>query len=179
MPAPKGNKFAVGANSGRPRTTSFEPDQMIALGEEMVKWVEENQPLHLSEWYTCKKMFTYEQWKKFIEKQEFRPYYQHSLRIVGKKYLDGTVNSSIAHRFLRIYFRELKELEDADLVAKHQIEFDFKKNLLELEIKLKANTDGAINEEIKEQYKALMNQFSQLQGDRKIDDNNSNAAAKS
>jgi len=161
--APKGNKNAVGNNGGRPRTVSRTPEEMIALGEEMVKWVEENKPLHLNEWYGIVKMLSFREWKAFIQNVEFLPYYNKCLAIVSKNYINGTINSSIAHRFMNVYFKDVMEEERETIMFKGQCDFDFKKNLLELEMKLKANTDGQINQEIKDQYKALMNQFSQLQ----------------
>ncbi len=164
---------------GRPKTTSKSPEEMIALGEEMVKWVEENNPLHLSYWYSIEKMIIYNDWKCYIQNKEFFPYYQKALKIVSKNYINGTINSSIAHRFINVYFKDVKEEEQEALMFKGQTDFDFKKNLLELELKLKSTVDGNVNEEIKAQYKALMNQFSSLQSDRKIDDSSSNAAAKS
>ncbi len=164
---------------GRPRTLSKTPEEMIALGEEMVKWVEEHKPLHLSYWYSIEKMILYDEWKAFQQISEFLPYYKKALCIVSKNYIDGTINSSIAHRFMNVYFKDVKEEEREAIMFKGQADFDFKKNLLELELKLKSTIDGNVNEEIKEQYKALMAQFSNLQSDRKIDDSNSNAAAKS
>jgi len=100
----------------RPRTTSLSSEDMIALGQEMIKWVKEHEPTiyHLSEWYTVEKMFTYNEWKKFIEKDEFRPYYEQALKIVSKKYLDGTVPPPIAQRWQRIYFGDIRESEDID-----------------------------------------------------------------
>ncbi len=177
--APKGNKNALGNNGGRPSTVSRTPEEMIALGKEMVKWVEEHKPLHLNEWFAIEKMILYNEWKAFQTNTEFAPYYKKALAIVSKNYIDGTINSSIAHRFMNVYFKDVKEEEQGSMTFKLQQEYEFKKNLLELELKLKANTDGQVNEEIKGQYRALMNQFSQLQSDRKIDDSNSNAAAKS
>lgn len=179
MAAPKGNQYALGGNGGRPREVSLSKEEMIDLGQEMVKWVEENQPLHLSEWYTIKKGFIYKQWKTFIQREEFIPYYEKAIRIVAKKYIDGTVNASIAQRFLRIYFPNLKEQEDEDLVTKHQCEYEFKKNLLELELKLKANSENLIPQEIKDKYNALIEQMNALQSERKIQDSNINADAKS
>lgn len=99
----------------RPRTICFPPDEMIKLGEEMISWIENNPDiLHLSEWYTIHKMFTYNEWKTFIVKEEFFPYYEKALKMVGKKYLDKTSNirDSIANRFLRVYFKDAKESED-------------------------------------------------------------------
>ena len=102
---------------GAPRTVSFSPKEMIALGEEMIDWVKKNPAiLHLSEWYTIEKRFTYNQWKTFIQCKEFFPYYEQALKIVGRKYLDksSNVRDSISHRWLRIYFGDLRQTEDED-----------------------------------------------------------------
>lgn len=103
--------------AGTPRTVSLPPENMKKLGEEMVQWISENKDvLHLSEWYTIEKMYTYNQWKTFIARPEFIPYYEKALRIVGRKYLDKTsnVDSSIKQRWQRSYFHDLKEIEDLD-----------------------------------------------------------------
>jgi len=110
---------------GRPRTVSFSREEMIELGKEMLKWVEENQEdiLHLSEWYTIEKMFTYNEWKTFIQREEFIPYYEVCLRIVGKKYLDknSDVRDSISQRWQRVYFKDLKEEENDDKVFESKL----------------------------------------------------------
>lgn len=107
--------------AGRPRTVSFSEEEMIELGKDMVKYVTEHKDtiLHLSEWYTIKKMFTYKEWKTFIQRLEFIPYYEQALRIVGYKYLDkhSNVRDGISQRWQRIYFGDLKEGEDADADA--------------------------------------------------------------
>lgn len=102
--------------AGRPRTTSFSPEEMIELGKEMVAWVEENEPLHLKQWYSIEKMFLYEEWKAFIRKPEFVPYYEQALSLVSLQYLDknSTIRDSIANRFLRVYFKDAKESEDEE-----------------------------------------------------------------
>lgn len=97
---------------GRPRTITLSKAQMIALGEEMIKWVKKNQPLHLSEWYTIEKGYTYSEWKTMHVAPEFFPYYEQALKIVGKSYLNGNVNHSIAQRWQRVYFKDLREEED-------------------------------------------------------------------
>src|SRR6185503_14915744 len=98
---------------GRPRTTSLEPDDMIALGKEMVDWVKKNNPLHLSYWYLRVKKIIFKDWRIYRERPEFTPYYEEALSIVGENYINGTVDKSIAQRFLRIYFKDLKEEEDS------------------------------------------------------------------
>lgn len=103
---------------GRPRNFNYPEDKMIALGEEMIAWVKLNEAkiLHLSEWYTIEKGFTYNEWKMFIQREEFFPYYEQAMRIVGRKYLDknSSVRDSISHRWQRIYFKDLREQEDQD-----------------------------------------------------------------
>lgn len=100
---------------GRPRTTSFSPAEMIELGEEMIQWLRERpETLHLSQWYTIEKMFLYNEWKQFITKPEFRPYYEQGLKLVGVNYLnkDSKVRDGISQRWQRVYFKDLREEED-------------------------------------------------------------------
>lgn len=105
----------------RPRVFSFSPEEMIHLGEEMVEYVKKNKKtiLHLCEWYTIEKGFTYNEWKNFIQKDEFFPYYEKALKIIGLKYVDKTSNvrDNISPRWQRIYFGDLREGEDADAEA--------------------------------------------------------------
>lgn len=105
----------------RPRQFSFSPEQMIELGKEMVAYVKAHRKtiLHLCEWYTIEKGFTYNEWKNFIQFEEFLPYYEQALKIVGLKYVDKTSNvrESISQRWQRIYFGDLREGEDADADA--------------------------------------------------------------
>ena len=103
---------------GAPRTVSLSEIEMIVLGKEMVNFVRYNQKtiLHLSEWYTIEKGYTYNQWKTFIQREEFIPYYQQALKMVGLKYLDkkSNVRDSISQRWQRLYFGDLREIEDSD-----------------------------------------------------------------
>ncbi len=101
---------------GRPRSTSPSPEECKILGEEMIAFIQqdENDILHLSEWYTVEKMMTYNQWKAIIQIPQFLPYYEKALKLIGKKYLDknSSVNPSISQRWQRVYFKDLKEEED-------------------------------------------------------------------
>jgi len=107
--------------TGRPRTTSFSNEEMIELGQEMVDYVTKNKKtiLHLCEWYTILKGFTYKEWKAFIQIPCFLPYYEQALKIVGLKYVDknSNVRDGISQRWQRVYFGDLKESEDADADA--------------------------------------------------------------
>lgn len=103
---------------GAPRTVSPSMKDMIALGKEMVEYVKKNKKtiLHLSEWYTIEKGYTYNQWKTFIQREEFVPYYEQALKIVGLKYVDknSNIRDKISDRWQRVYFPDLKEQEDRD-----------------------------------------------------------------
>lgn len=105
----------------RPRTVSGTDEQMIALGQEMVAYVTKNHKtiLHLSQWYTIEMGFTYNEWKTFIQREVFIPYYEQALKIVGMKYLDknSNVRDGISNRWQRIYFGDLKEGENEDADA--------------------------------------------------------------
>jgi hypothetical protein len=127
-PAPKGNKYALGNNGGAPRTTSPEPETMVALGKEMIAWIEAHPDiLHLSQWYTIEKMFTYNEWKVMKDKPEFHPYYEKALKMVGLKYLDrdSNVREGVSQRWQRVYFKDLREEEeetkDADTERKKKV----------------------------------------------------------
>jgi hypothetical protein len=98
---------------GRPRTVSLPPAEMEVLGSEMVKWVSQHQPLHLSEWYTIHRGYTYSEFKSMVDCPEFSPYYERALKIIAARYLNGDVHPSIAQRWLRVYFKDLREEEDS------------------------------------------------------------------
>lgn len=108
---------------GRPRTVSFSEEEMIALGEEMVKWVKENKPIHLSMWYTQEKDFTDEQWDSFRRRPEFIHYYKKALALVGYAYIDkeSQVDVRVKDRWLRVYFKDLKHQEDEDKKADSEL----------------------------------------------------------
>lgn len=101
---------------GRPRTVSPPPEDMIKLGEEMIEWVIVNDPIHLSKWYCIEKGFTDRQWDAMVQMPEFLPYYEAAMKMVGYKYIerDNELEPSLKHRWLRVYFKDLKRQEDAD-----------------------------------------------------------------
>ena len=108
---------------GAPRTVSPTNKDMISLGKEMIEWIEKHDPLHLSQWYTIHKSFTYKQWKAMILLKEFLPYYEKALKMVGIKYLDGEskkIKDGISQRWQRVYFGDLRENEDQDKENDHQ-----------------------------------------------------------
>ena len=102
----------------RPRTSVPEKEELIKLGEDLVAWASTKVKGELRcrwcEWYAKKHFFVREQWKHMLQKEEFRPYYEAAQPYLAEKWIDGTINQSIAHRYLRIYDPELKEHEDKD-----------------------------------------------------------------
>lgn len=157
---------------GRPRTVSFEPPEMEELGKKMIEWLHSHpDTLHLSEWYTIHMGFTYKEWKTFIQKKEFIPYYEQGLKIVGKQYLDknSNVRDGISQRWQRIYFPDLKEQEDEDMQLKLDKELDQKKALAEFEINKKASTASQSQTEDLQKALDLIN-YLQSKSDRKIED---------
>lgn len=159
----------------RPRTTSLSEEEMIALGEEMVAWVDSNNPLHLSEWYSIEKMIIYKDWKAMIQLTEFLPYYERALKMIARNYLDGTVAPPIAQRFMRIYFGDVRDSEDQHF----EDEYARKLKLIQDEAKLKADIGNQTHEETREQLDALLALISSTQSSRKIDANKSNTDIKS
>lgn len=103
---------------GRPRTTVPEKEELIALGEDLLAWASEKKKGELRcrwcEWYAMRHFFIRAQWKRMLDTPEFRPYYEAAQGFLGEKWIDGTINHSIAQRYLRIYDPELREQEDQD-----------------------------------------------------------------
>lgn len=96
---------------GRPRTVSPPPEECIELGKEMVEWVIRNKPTHLSEWFSIEKMIAWKTWNAMCELPEFLPYYERALSLVAQNCRNGTLNPSLAQRFLSLYHRDLKKEE--------------------------------------------------------------------
>lgn len=101
-------------SGGKPRTVSLSPDEMVKLGEEMIQWVQENQPVHLSQFYTIHKGYTEKEWNTMRQAPEFLQHYEKALKMIGIQYLlkDSNISDSIKHRWQRIYFGDLRQEED-------------------------------------------------------------------
>jgi hypothetical protein len=104
--------------AGRPRTSIPEKEELIELGKDLLAWASEKKKGELRcrwcEWYACKHFFIRAQWKRMLDTEEFRPYYEAAQPYLAEKWIDGTINQSIAHRYLRIYDPELREEENKD-----------------------------------------------------------------
>lgn len=105
--------------AGRPRTVCPEKEELIELGKDLVSWASEELPEDCKEircrfcqWYSLKQGLCYDDWELMIRKPEFIVYYEQAQALLGQKFIDGTVNPSISHRFLRIYSPEVKRDEN-------------------------------------------------------------------
>lgn len=121
MPLPKEcmEKGHPNYGGGRPRTAIPDKEELIKLGEDLVKWAQgqqkKSEPLRVRfcDWYTDLG-FIRKQWEHMREKPEFQWYYEKARCLLGLRYIDGTVNQSIAHRYLRMYDPELRDDENVD-----------------------------------------------------------------
>lgn len=107
---------------GRPRTAIPQKEELIELGKDLVEWAsaqhKKGEPIRVRfcNWYTDRG-FIRKQWEEFRDKPEFTWYYEKARSLMAIRYTDGTVNASIAHRYLRIYDPELRDSENLDLDA--------------------------------------------------------------
>lgn len=124
-----GNQYGIGNKGGCPRTVSPSPEEMIELGKEMVAWVKENKPIHIKQWYCIEKMILYNTWKTYIQRPEFIPYYEIAMGLVSLNYINGTINASIAQRFIRVYFKDVKNEEDDTALFLQQLKADESNNI--------------------------------------------------
>ncbi len=103
---------------GRPRTSIPQKNELIELGKDLLDWASEQQDEQLRcrwcEWYAKKHFFIRKQWKRMLDTEEFRPYYEAAQVFLGEKWIDGTIHPSISQRYLRVYDPELRESEDTD-----------------------------------------------------------------
>lgn len=103
----------------RPRTSVPEHDELVELGKDLVEWATEKTKelrCRYCQWYSGKHGFLAKQWDHMLEKPEFRGYYEQAQLALAQRFLDGSVNPSIAHRFLRIYCPDVK-LDENELEA--------------------------------------------------------------
>lgn len=155
---------------GRPREVSPPYEEMILLGEEMIKWVIENDPYHLSQWYCGEKGIIFSTWETMRKRPEFVTYYEKAMLIIGKKYLakDSIIEPSLKHRFLRLYFKDLRKQENEDLDAEAL-----------RSAKAKLDVQNEDMQYMKQRFDKDMDQIRSLFSDRKIDDSSINNETKS
>jgi hypothetical protein len=100
---------------GRPRTSSPSPEECIELGKDLVEWVTEEtteKRLLFSQWWSLKQGMLKKEWKALKEIPQFLPYYEQAQSALALKAIDGTMEKSFGHRYIRLYDRELIEEEN-------------------------------------------------------------------
>ena len=135
---------------GRPRTTTPNDEELIELGKDLLQWAtEETDELRcrFPEWYCLKQGFIKKQWDLMLQKETFRSYYEMAQAALAKRYMNGTINPSIAHRFLRIYTPEVKDDEDT---------------LLKYQSDLKAKEELAVSEADVKRHDSMMEQLREM-----------------
>lgn len=110
---------AIRHAGGRPRTTTPEKEDLIALGEELLAWATEEIPdsekpyrFRFAQWYSLKKGILSKEWDLMLQKEEFRVYYEQAQTALANRITDTTLREGIAHRFLRVYAPEVKREEN-------------------------------------------------------------------
>jgi len=124
----KSKKNPVGA----PRSTSPSKEELIKLGKDLVEWASEKtdeKRTSFSFWYAIKHDFIQEEWKLFKQKEEFRPYYEKARALLANKIHSDELEKGMAHRYIRLYDRDLAEEEDADKDADIQRKVNAAKSL--------------------------------------------------
>ncbi len=158
----------------RPRTAVPEKEELIKLGEELLKWAtEEIDPkerpyrFRFAQWYSLKKGILDKEWELMIAKDEFKGYYEAARVALSLRLTDGTIKDSLAHRFLRTYCPDVKKEEDETSRFLHS---------------LKKDEIDALPPEIFQAYNALSEQIKrnrETNQERKIEDSKSKEESKS
>lgn len=105
---------------GRPRTVSPSPKECIELGKDLEKWSTEKTKEFrclLGQWWCLKKGLLRSEWNTLKQCPQFLPYYEKAQQAMAVKCLNGTIKEGFAHRYIRLYDREL--VEDENEKAKH------------------------------------------------------------
>jgi hypothetical protein len=101
-----------------PRTVCPEDNELIELGIELVEWAiaepvnKKDLRIRFPQWYSLVKGFTEPIWDLMKRKPAFVPYYNQARTALATRYMNGSISDSIAHRFIRIYFPEVKADEN-------------------------------------------------------------------
>lgn len=121
MPAPKGNTYGK-KNKGNYKTENrqqgrppeeFSDQELINIGSAMVKWVKENDPLHLKAWCNHAGYLYDSQVQKWRTRKVFLHYYEDAMSHISSRFMERAFlkegDSSIANRFMGVYFKDVYE----------------------------------------------------------------------
>lgn len=115
---------------GRPRTKSLQSKELLEFGEKLLIWATEKTGkddelrFRFPQFYCLLHGYTEDHWDKMKRIEEFRPYYEKARVALSRRYIDGSIKDSIAHRFLRIYFPEIRKEEDETARFNARLKFE-------------------------------------------------------
>jgi hypothetical protein len=109
----------------RHRKVTPSPEEVIEIGKELVEWAKvedkDNPRLMFAEFYSGVKHILRREWKALLKLDEFAPYYEQAQQILAKRCIDGTMEKSFGHRFLRLYNREVVDAENEEKAYNYQL----------------------------------------------------------
>jgi hypothetical protein len=128
MAAPKGNKHGVGY--GRPPNPGFSNEELVKLGEELLKWCSDNEEndkiVHISQFYVKEKDIAPTQWDSICARDSFLPYYQKATKWMAIKIMTNKrLSESYGNRYLGMYDRALHQYEKEKV--EHKIDYQIEK----------------------------------------------------
>lgn len=163
MAAAKGNKYAVGADNGRPR----EHDRKKLAGE-LVKWAQKPESINLNE-FCCIQMIPpskIAQWAR--EEEDFRTAYELAKSFLGTR-RELWLNQELLHT----------KAYDLNAAVYDYFLKEEKRDQAAFEVKLKAKEEEQVGEQAVTQFNAFMSQLDALQSARKIEESKTNSEQKS
>lgn len=110
---------------GRVRTSSPDDEELEKLGQELVQWATEPTSelrYHINQFWLLEKKLSRESLKRARTNPVYRPYHDQAKAALANRYVDGSINPSIAQRFLRLYFDDLREEEDYQVRLKAELQ---------------------------------------------------------
>ena len=127
---------------GAPRTTTPSPEICDELGKDLIEWASyqeqegEKKRLLFSQWYCNKHKMIRHEWKALIKLPQFAPYYEQAKSLMALKSIDGTMEKTFGHRYLRLYDQGLKEHEDEDKKNEAEMRQQTENQLQDLLVKI-------------------------------------------
>ena len=111
--------------AGTPRTVSPPKEECIKLGKELAAWAHEEDKkkphLTFAQWYSLEKHILRKHWKTLIQREEFMPYYEEAQAALAVRCMNGGMEKSFGHRYIRLYDQELKNDENNLLRLKAEL----------------------------------------------------------
>ncbi len=174
MAPPKGNKYAVGGNGGRPPKYDLQKEAL-----DLLHFSQRDDCLALED-FTYTKEYLAQDLCDFARRSDvFALALKKAKETIGRRrekmVSTGKMNYGVWYRSARLYSKMINwdEEEVKDL------EMQRKMKLIDYEIKKRSEVSSSVSEDFINHFTNIMGQLSSLQSNRSIDDNNINNAPKS